>query len=1800
MKRYLLLILCLLALLLVAIPVYAEDDGIKESGGYRYSVNEDGTATILGSSLVYGDVIIPSSLDGRTVTAIGPNAFQDTDSIISVTIPGTVKTVESCAFENCEFLESVTLCEGVTSLGRSAFGLCPLLEYIHIPASLQEVLIWNYGSNGPFQLSSLQQVTFAPGRTEIPAWLFEGTSMLESVTIPDTVTFIGEHAFQHSGLKAVIFSSAGRLTTIEPYAFNCCEMLEELALPEGLTSIGNDAFANAAALKQVSFPSTLHTIESCAFLNCTSLTGARLNEGLSAIGYRAFGSCTSLTYAHIPASLTQCITTNYGSSGPFQLSGLTDVTFGEGTTRVVEHLLEETPQLTSVILPDTVTEIGERAFRVSGLTHIWLGSGLQTIQASAFAECENLGSPIFPEGLTTVGDQAFQNCASLWDPQFPESLRTIGNEAFKNCDTIERAVLNHGLEVIGRSAFADCDRLFQTYIPASLQRVTTWSYSNNGPFTNSSLRSILFEEGVTVIPDHLFDSCPKLKGLRLPDTIVKIGEDAFANCKVLNDITMPRDLERLEWRAFYNCKSLTRVSFDENLSYLHTGAFSGCEDLTALFFSGPAPTIATDTAFPKGAILYYLEGQEGWTTPYYPDPEEEFHPTAPIMGNVDLMDEDFLNGLSRHTFSFIDWTGAPLDQVTVSFGEYSYSSGDASTVNCIISGEDDTLITFSREGYRDLTLPPEVLRGSSTIRLFSEKWTTPYVECLYARDEDGFIYDLINDGLTLFSLDTVELSFYTQINPMYSDDPELSFSSSADTEDALFTLYYGWSEPRSIHPSRIKDSGPYALLTSDGDTAFRQVLRVTVTEPPKEVKVATGSPIQLASDWLDPLFQPGSAQLGIDLFDNLKVSYKTVGADQFEVYIGFDPSNTWSVSSPLDLSDTFEKTMLDMEDDMNSFADMVKSLGKTYELNPTSAVSSRLMVDCTGLLVGYGTGSIQYDEAGEPSLVLEKISFGVELGGSFKGRKQMMIGSHPVYISSEISTKNSFLANAQWLSWEEGIVPLDSTFSGTTGIKGRAGLGWDQLLSAGIYGAVNLDYNCPLPLSLEALSISASGSLGLDAAILFLDADVELIKTENLNLKEGSSQLASMYSMAPGDFDWQPQSRDYLSSPSPLNASVMVNSAVSPDVSGETLLTGVYPRTAVQFAELPDGRLLAVWVADDGTRADTNRSTLYYMVGDGESWSVPAPVDEDGTADFQPVLYAADGAVWLLWQDAAQPLTSYDLVESASLLDLCCACFDGSSFEVLGGLGTEGCYDGGMSLTTLDGQPAVYYFSDAAGDLLAVHRTVDLHRAVWNGKTWVDELLLEGLDTVDQTASMGSTVWFTAETESGRELFRYDGTLTRLTNDEIPDSNPSVAGGTLVWFRDGTLTDGQQQIPMDSDTTRYQYLQSGNQEVLLWAVRDAQSFSTLYACFRDGDTWGEPVMVDGGNGYIASFHGSLLNDGTLSVLVSERGVILPDDSEDPYALSELTPAAELRLYRASLNGSLRLNKADYLSATLAPGMPLVLQLDVTNTGARTVTAVEITVCDGDTVLSSGVYTMELLSGQNDLLAVQVPLGSTVSEELTVTVTPVGMPDGDLSDNTQTLGLKLTDLALEKAEAVTDETSVTVTVLAANRGFAEIGEAVLYLTDENGGVLATETIQNLQPGDSISVAFHPENLLEGASLLYISAEELSGENCTSNNRLSVTLVTADQKAAGMLAAPQVVSDGESSGTVTVIATFSANVGGTVTAASYDEHGRFLGAVTAWVEADTGTVTLEGLPAGHSYRLFFTDGSYVPLCPTEPLN
>ncbi len=576
-------------------------------GDYEYRMLDDGTAEITKYKGAGGDVTIPSTLGGKTISSIGKNAFSECQSITSAVIPDGVKSIGEAAFSLCVNLTDVSIPSSVTSIGYAGFANCSSMIGISIPKSVTSI------SNAAFcQCEKLENFEFPEGVTCIKDGVLAECGNLKSVTIPKGVT------------------------EIEDMAFILCENLEQIEIPDGVVSIGRAAFSDCKNIPSINIPNSTKSIGEYAFDGCfemknltignsvetigqfafrgSGITSVTLPESITSIGSAWFQDCGFLKIINIPKSVIEIDQTallncqslteiNIDSENP-KFCSENGVLYNKDKTKLIRCL----QYINNVIIPEGVTTIGDDAFYYGMHRSVTIPSTVTSIGLRAFNDCQFLteinitedntcfcsyDGMIFnkdkteliccpsryredvtiPESVTSIRDYAFYQCRAIKRIVIPNSVNKIGCYAFNFCTDATELIIPDSVTEIGEYAFSALCRLPSVTIPGSIKNISCGAFGSC-----DNLETVTIENGVISIEDFAF-TCQNLKNLTMPNTIKSIGAYAFCGA-VITSIDLPDGIEKIGEFAFAYCTKVTSLTVPESVVSLGYGCFLCSDKLT--------------------------------------------------------------------------------------------------------------------------------------------------------------------------------------------------------------------------------------------------------------------------------------------------------------------------------------------------------------------------------------------------------------------------------------------------------------------------------------------------------------------------------------------------------------------------------------------------------------------------------------------------------------------------------------------------------------------------------------------------------------------------------------------------------------------------------------------------------------------------------------------------------------------------------------------------------------------------------------------------------------------------------------------------------------------------------------------------------------------------------------------------------------------------------------------------------------------------------------------------------------------
>lgn len=427
-------------------------------------------------------------LSSSDLQSIGENAFYGCSALENVEFPTTLQSIGEQAFSGCEVLDNVVIPEGLKKICQNAFWGADGLKNVTYNAILCEVE--GRGNDSPFG-GKIENLTIGDKVTYIPKSLFNSRGNfselvipnsveeiqysafyncgITSLTIGENVKKIGRNAFDQNDIKELTWNAVSvkdvenndsryikstviercvlgaKVKRIPNYLCYGCIQLSEVTIPEGVDSIGSYAFNGCSGLTKVVIPNSVTSVS--GFGNCSGLQEIEVGEGV--VDFNAFGGCSNLkkvtwnavgcTYGTLPQSIET-------------------ITFGDKVETLPKRFCKDCRMLTDVVLPASLTSLGE----------------------SAFYGCRSLTKIDIPALLDTIPSNAFSSCG-LAKQYIPATVKKIERNAFDNNDYLSEVIVAADGVLEAQSPFDNCFSLANIYVAdeAAYKADAAWSGRKN-------------------------------------------------------------------------------------------------------------------------------------------------------------------------------------------------------------------------------------------------------------------------------------------------------------------------------------------------------------------------------------------------------------------------------------------------------------------------------------------------------------------------------------------------------------------------------------------------------------------------------------------------------------------------------------------------------------------------------------------------------------------------------------------------------------------------------------------------------------------------------------------------------------------------------------------------------------------------------------------------------------------------------------------------------------------------------------------------------------------------------------------------------------------------------------------------------------------------------------------------------------------------------------------------------------------------------------------------------------------------
>ena len=473
----------------------------------------------------------------------------------------TVTSIAWGGFYGCKGIGSITLPKTITSIGDEAFYGCSSLTSFSIGANIKSI-----GSD-----------------------IFGGCIGLTSITVASGNTFYDSR----NNCNAIIKTASNTLIA------GCSKTV----IPNDVTTIGFGAFEYCSSLTEITIPTSVTCIDAYAFQGCSGLSSLCIPTSVTKIGEDAFGGCSGLTYVEIHCSeIGRNVFYSYNNS-------IETLILGNELTKVEQGIFVDWSNLTTLTIPQSLTDIGRDAFKncsklknvivsINDISAFCNNNSIHLVNSSVNnvqlidLNGNEIREYVVPNTVTSIGDNAFKYCSGLTAITIPNSVTSINENAFYNCSGLTALAIPSSVTSIGDNSFYNCSGLTSLAIPSSVT-----SIGNNAFYNCSGLTSITVDAGNSVYDSR--DNC---------NAVIETATNTLMlGCK---NTIIPQGIKNISSNAFLNCSSMSSITIPYSVTSIGNNAFSGCSKLIDVYVENPTPiSIGSDVFSSRSyATLYVPQG----------------------------------------------------------------------------------------------------------------------------------------------------------------------------------------------------------------------------------------------------------------------------------------------------------------------------------------------------------------------------------------------------------------------------------------------------------------------------------------------------------------------------------------------------------------------------------------------------------------------------------------------------------------------------------------------------------------------------------------------------------------------------------------------------------------------------------------------------------------------------------------------------------------------------------------------------------------------------------------------------------------------------------------------------------------------------------------------------------------------------------------------------------------------------------------------------------------------------------------
>ena len=613
-------------------------------------------------------------------------------------------------------------------------------------------------------------------------------------------------------------------------------------------------------------------------------------------------------------------------------------------------------------------------------------------------------------------------------------------------------------------------------------------------------------------------------------------------------------------------------------------------------------------------------------------------------------------------------------------------------------------------------------------------------------------------------------------------------------------------------------------------------------------------------------------------------------------------------------------------------------------------------------------------------------------------------------------------------------------------------------VEAGIDGKITGSVTIPAASFAQAFEAYLSANVYVKAKALWIFEDKWTTNFPKLELyPDFGLQTQSLATQAITEESMELINRDYLN--------VLRTQALG-DINEES----VYPYGVPQLVQLDDGRVIALYLYDDGTKSAINRTTVYYSVYENDVWSTPIPVCDSGFADF-PVKVSSDGTnIFAVWQRATEIFEdTYSVEDIVSKTELVYAVYNGAEWSVPETVDPNGKYQLLYDIAEHNGEITVVWAENSEDDYMLMSGETTVYKKTLTDSGWGEEVVVAAASGITGVAagyisSSASVAYVLDEdgelTTSGDSDIYIDGVA--VTDDSSDDYEITYQNGVFYWVKDGVLysyngTVSSTGLSIEND---YRVISNGSQTAVTYIATDGFKNELMVSYLGNDGTYSNPVALTDYGKHIGYYDAIYNADGGVSVLANVDNLSGNDDY--PYSTTDLVCDIIGTTSDIAVSDT-------YIDGDVTMGSTIDINGTVINKSTETVDTYTVTVTNEEGEVIRTITVREPLgSGETADFSLEYVLPDDFSKQI-FTVTVSADEDVNTSNNIYEIELGYSDITIVGSSI---NESGEITAILVNNGCDTAENVTVDITAyaSTDTVLTTLNCGNIAAGTTKTISY----------------------------------------------------------------------------------------------------------------------------------